>query len=490
MALKWTTTAGPGPPVRQLSPCSRSLRDLLTERKGISVTEFDRLESDQILEQPEVAILVDGKVVAAKEGELLLHAVLRCTDIPHVCYHSPLMGPIQTCDTCMVEVNDELVRSCGQKVTANLNVVSESKRAQNARAEAFDVILGNHMLYCTVCDNNNEIRGSSCVSCGGCITVCPCNALMERSMLGEAGYLSGMPKGGLNKMIDVVKAIEPEMGYGAIMQVSQTEAKMREERIKKTKTVCTYCGVGCSYDVWTKDRKILKIAPLHGDANQISTCVKGKFGWDYVNHKDRLQKPLIREGSNFREASWEEVLSLVATKLGTIKQQYGPDSIAIIASSKTTNEEVYVMQKFARAVIGTNNVDNCSRYCQSPATMGLFRTVGYGGDSGSFEDIAKSALVLIVGSNTAESHPVLATRVKRAHKLFGQRLIVADPREHEMSHRADIHFRPRPGTDLVWISALSRYMLDHGHARQAFLDRWATGLHGFRKTLKLFTTED
>ena len=157
-------------------------------------------------------------------------------------------------------------------------------------------------------------------------------------MLSEAGFLSGMPKESLNKMIDVVKAIEPEMGYGAIMQVSQTEAKMREERIKKTKTVCTYCGVGCSYDVWTKDRKILKIAPLHGGANQISTCIKVKFSWDYVNHKDRLQKPLIREGSSFREASWEEALSLVATRLGAIKQQYGPDSLAVIVSSKCTNE--------------------------------------------------------------------------------------------------------------------------------------------------------
>jgi formate dehydrogenase major subunit len=531
------------------------------------VTEFDRLESDQILEQPEVAILVDGKVVAAKEGELLLDAVLRCTDIPHVCYHSPLMGPIQTCDTCMVEVNGELVRSCGQKVTANLNVATESKRAQNARAEAFDVILGNHMLYCTVCDNNNEnctvhntavalnvqhqehpykpkpyevdmsnpfyrydpdqcilcgrcvqacqnvqvnetlsigwelehprvlwdggheIGGSSCVSCGHCITVCPCNALMEKSMLGEAGYLSGMPKGALNKMIDVVKAIEPEMGYGAIIQVSQTEAKMREERIKKTKTVCTYCGVGCSYDVWTKDRKILKIEPLHGETNQISTCVKGKFGWDYVNHEERLQKPLIREGSGFREASWEEALSLVTSKLGSIKQLYGPDSIGVIVSSKATNEDGYLMQKFARAVIGTNNVDNCSRYCQSPATMGLFRTVGYGGDSGSIEDIAKSALVLVVGSNTAESHPVLATRVKRAHKLFGQRLIVADPREHEIARRADIHFRPRPGTDLVWISAMSRYMFDNGLAKMEFIDQWVNNLGEFQKSLEPFTME-
>src|ERR1700731_531698 len=296
-----------------------------------------------------------------------------------------------------------------------------------------------------------QIGGSSCVSCGHCITVCPCNALMEKSMLGEAGFLSGMPKAALDKMIEVVKAVEPEMGYGMIMQVSQTEAKMREERIKKTKTVCTYCGVGCSYDVWTKDRKILKIVPLHGDANQISTCVKGKFGWDYVNHPDRLQKPLIREGSVFREASWEEALSLVTTRLTSIKQQYGPDSIAVIVSSKTTNEDGYLMQKFARTVIGTNNVDNCSRYCQSPATTGLFRTVGYGGDSGSFEDIVSSKAIVIVGADSAEAHPVLAARMKRAQKLFGSRLIVADPRENELASRADLHFRPRPGTDLVWL---------------------------------------
>ncbi len=514
-----------------------------------------------------VRFAIDGISVLAAEGELLLETILREKEIPHICYHSPLMGSIETCDTCLVEVNGNLLRACGTKVAAGIQVVTESERASKARLEAFDVILGNHLLYCTVCDNNNEncrvhntalaldvqhqdhpfkpkpyevdvsnpfyrydpsqcilcgqcvqacqnvqvnetlsigwelehprvlwdggqqIGGSSCVSCGHCITVCPCNALMEKSMLGEAGFMTGLPKTALDKMIDVVKAVEPEMGYGAIMQVSQTEAKMREERIKKTKTVCTYCGVGCSYDVWTKDRKILKIAPLHGDANQISTCIKGKFGWDYVNHKDRLQTPLIRERSGFRESSWEEALSLVASKLGSLREKHGPDALAVIVSSKCTNEDGYLMQKFARAVLGTNNVDNCSRYCQAPATTGLFRTVGYGGDSGSIENIAKSELVLIVGSNTADSHPVLAARVKRAHKLFGQRLIVADPREHEMTRRADIHFRPRPGTDLVWISAMSRYMIDNGYAKREFLDRWVNGVDEYKKSLENFTMQ-
>ena len=125
-----------------------------------------------------------------------------------------------------------------------------------------------------------------------------------------------------------------------------------------------------------------------------------------------------------------------------VKAKHGPDALAFISSSKCTNEESYLMQKLARAVIGTNNIDNCSRYCQTPATMGLSRTVGYGGDSGSIHRYRKAELVLIIGSNTAESHPVLATRVKRAHKLRGQKLIVADLREHEMARRADIFFSP------------------------------------------------
>ena len=192
---------------------------------------------------------------------------------------------------------------------------------------------------------------------------------------------------------------------------------MRESHIKRTKTVCTYCGVGCSFDIWTKDRHILKMEPAQGLANGVSTCIKGKFGWDYVNSPDRLTKPLIREGETFREASWDEALAFVARRFAEIKAATGPDSLAFISSSRCTNEESYLIQKLARAVIGTNNMDNCSRYCQAPATTGLFRTVGYGGDSGSISDIEKAGLVLIIGSNTAESHPVLATRVKRAHKM-------------------------------------------------------------------------
>ena len=510
---------------------------------------------------------LDDQLVEAGSNERLIDLLLRTgSNIPHVCYHAAL-GPIQTCDTCMVEVDGKLVRACGVNAAPGMVVTSQSTRAQAAQREAFDRILGNHLLYCTVCDNNNgncrvhnttkllgiehqaipfrtkpyevdstnpfyrydpdqcilcgrcveacqnvevnetlsirwedphprvlwdggsTIGESSCVSCGHCITVCPCNALMEKSMIGHAGFFTALPKTALDGMIDIVKGVEPDTGYGAILKVSEAESVMRESRIRRTKTVCTYCGVGCSFDIWTKGRDILKVVPAEGPANGISTCIKGKFAWDFVNSSERLTKPLIREAGTFREATWDEALNLVARRLTEIKAANGPDSLAFISSSKCTNEESYLMQKLARAVVGTNNMDNCSRYCQSPATVGLWRTVGLGGDSGSIKDIENASLVLIIGSNTAESHPVLATRVKRAHKLRGQKLIVSDLRENEMARRADIFLHPKPGTDLVWLSAITRYILENGMAKTSFLDQWVNGLEAYQKSLAPFTME-
>jgi formate dehydrogenase major subunit len=512
-------------------------------------------------------VVINGSEHAARTGERLVDLINRAgVKLAQVCYHAQL-GPIQTCDTCMVEIDGRLVRACATTVTNGMKVSTTSPGAHSARQEAFDRILSNHLLYCTVCDNNNgnctvhnttkllaiehqqipfrpkpyvvdnsnpfyrydpgqcilcgrcveacqnvqvnetlsinwedsyprvlwdagsTIGMSSCVSCGHCITVCPCNALMEKSMLGRAGFLTGLSKPVLDGMIDLVKNIEPETGFGPILRLSEAEAAMRESRIRRTKTVCAYCGVGCSFDLWTKDRHILKVEAAEGLANGISTCVKGKFGWDYVNDPDRLTKPLIRSGNEFREAGWDEALDLVARKFTEIKAKNGPDSLAFISSSKCTNEESFLMQKLARAVAGTNNIDNCSRYCQAPATIGLFRTVGYGGDSGSIQDIENADLVLIVGSNTSESHPVLATRVKRAHKLRGQKLIVADLREHEMARRADVFLHPRPGTDLVWLSAVTLYLLENGLANAEFLRQWVNGLDEYKKSLSPFTLE-
>jgi formate dehydrogenase major subunit len=522
---------------------------------------------------PNTQLTIDGIQVPGHAGELLIDLLNRRTAVkaqkavPQVCY-LPQMGPIQSCDTCMVKVNGELVRACATKVAAGMKVETVGEAVDIAQREAFDRILQNHMLYCTVCDNNNQnctvhnttaeldvkhqarpytpkpyekdmsnpfyrydpdqcilcgrcvescqnvqvnetlsinwesdhprvlwdggekIDGSSCVSCGHCVTVCPCNALMEKSMLGEAGYLTDTPPAALSNMIDVVKGIEPPIGYGPILALSEMEAEMRSKRTKRTKTVCTYCAVGCSFEVWTRERHILKIEPTHGPANGISTCVKGKFAWGHINSDDRLVKPLLRDGDGFREIEWKEALDIIETTFKRIRNEHGPDALAFIASSKCTNEESFLMQKLSRAVIGTNNVDNCARYCQNPATMGLQRTVGYGGDSGSIADIEKAGLVLMVGCNPAENHPVLATRVKRSHKHRGQRLIVADLRKHEMAERADIFFRPNPSTDLVWMSAIAKYIIDSGLAKMDFINKWVNNFDAFKKSLEPFTLEN
>lgn len=486
---------------------------------------------------------------------------------PQICY-LPEVDPIETCDTCIVEVDGQLLRACSTKAVANMSISLASTSAKEAQTEAMDRILENHLLYCTVCDNNNgdckihntvglmeiehqkypfkpktessgidfthpfyrydpdqciacgqcvevcqdlqvnetlsmdwesdrpivlwdggaKINDSSCVGCGHCITVCPCNALMEKSMLGEAGFMTGLKEEILTPMIDLVKDVEP--GYSGIMAVSEAEAAMRETRTKKTKTVCTFCGVGCSFEVWTKDRKILKIQPVsEAPANAISTCVKGKFGWDFVNSEERITTPLIRKGEDFVEATWEEALDLVALNLGNIKEKHGKDGVGVISSSKITNEENYVVQKLARQVFETNNVDNCSRYCQSPATDGLFRTVGMGGDAGTIKDISKAGLVIIIGANPAEGHPVLATRVKRAHKLHGQKLIVADLRKHEMAERSDIFISPKQGTDQVWLMAVTKYMIDQGWHDEPFIKENVHSFEELKDVLGKYTLE-
>ncbi|GGJ97772.1 putative formate dehydrogenase [Lentibacillus kapialis] len=517
-------------------------------------------------DQEHIVVTVNGEEYLAAPGQNLLDLINTTGNfVPQICYNASL-GPVQTCDTCMVKADGEIVRACGTSVEAGMEVNTQVDPVNAAQQEALDRILQNHELYCTVCDYNNgtceihntvaefglehqsrpfeqkpyaiddsspfyrydpdqcilcgrcvevcqdvqvnetllidwereqprvvwdndvPIDESSCVSCGQCVTVCPCNALIETPMVGEAGYMTNHEPGLLRSMIEVTKKAEP--GYGPLFAVSDTEAAMREERIDKTKTVCTYCGVGCTFDVWTKGRKVLKVEPQpDSPANGISTCVKGKFGWDYVNSEERLRKPLIRKGDAFVEVEWDEALDYTAKRFAEIKEAKGADSLGFISSSKATNEESYSMQKFARQVIGTNNVDNCSRYCQSPATKGLFRTVGHGGDSGSIDDIAKADMVITIGSNTAESHPVLASRIKRSQKLLGQKLYVFDLRKHEMGQRADRFFQPKSGTDLVWLSAVTKYIIDKGWEDRAFIDKWVNDFEQYKKSLNMFTLD-
>jgi formate dehydrogenase major subunit len=517
--------------------------------------------------QAKVTVEIDGERMDVPDSNTVLQAILskEVDNFPHVCYH-PALGPLETCDTCIAEVDGKLVRTCAAPISNGMTIKTKSVRSRFARKEAMDRILRNHELYCTVCDNNNAnctvhntalmmgmehnkypfepkpyeqdnthpfyrydpdqcilcgrcveacqnlqvsevlsidwereqprvlwdggapINESSCVSCGHCVTVCPCNALMENGMLGEAGFLTGIDPGLWESMVHLTKEVEP--GYGPIFTVSEVEARMRDSRIKRTKTVCTYCGVGCSFDIWTKGRKILKVEPQYeAPANQISTCVKGKFGWDFVNSPERLHQPLIRKGDEFVPVSWQEALDYTAKRLTEIREKHGSDAIGYISSSKCTNEENYLMQKLARAVMGTNNIDNCSRYCQTPATEGLRRTFGLGGDTGSITDLAMADFVLVIGANPAESHPVLSTRIRRAHKKYGQKLIVADLRKNDLADRADLWLHPRPGSDMIWLLAVAKYIVDQGWEDKRFLEEHVNGLPEFKKFLDKYTLE-
>lgn len=513
-------------------------------------------------------VTLEGIQVPVESGESILSLITRCgIDIPHVCYN-PALGPLQTCDTCMIEVDGRLVRSCAVPARPGMKISPRNHRSEAARKEAMQRLIANHELYCTICDYNNgdcevhnaadmlgiaeqkypftrkgypvdqsnpfyrydpdqcvlcgrcveacqnvqvtetlsidwsmekprvlwdggkAINDSSCVSCGHCVTVCPCNALLEKSMENRAGNFTPAPLPVKRKAIDLVKFSEEFIGLRPLFATSKMEASSRDETLKRTKTVCTYCGVGCAFDVWTMGRQILKIQPhAEAPANGISTCVKGKFGWDFVNSEDRLVHPLIRRDNQFVPSSWDEALEHVAVKLRAIVAKYGPDSVGFISSSKTTNEECYLMQKLARVVFGTNNIDNCARYCQSPASKALSRTVGFGADAGTMNDIERASLVLIVGSNTAVSHPVLAARIRRRVKLHGQRLIVSDLRAHEMAKRAHIFLRPQPSTDLVWINAVARYIIEQGWEDREFIGKRVKDFDQYKTRLEPYTLE-
>ena len=520
---------------------------------------------------PLLKLTIDGTETEAPQGSLLIDAInqtnTRPTTLAQVCYH-PQLGPIGTCDTCMVEVNGKLTRACTCEITAGLNVQTQTKAADAAQREAYDRILGNHLLYCTVCDNNNEnctvhntcadldvkhqavpyktkpyeqdrtnpfyrydpdqcilcgrcveacqnvqvnetltidwtsphprvlwdgghdIAGSSCVSCGHCVTVCPCNALMEKSMLGRAGYFTNLSPDTLDDMIEVVKDIEPQIGYGPILSLSELEADMRELRVKKTKTVCTYCGVGCSFDVWTKDRHILKIEPGPGPANGISTCVKGKFALGL----HQLRRPP-------HQAPHPPRRSLSSNPPGTKPSPSSPPSSP--RSKPPTAPTLSPSSPLPSAP--TKRATSCRSWpapssapttsITAPATAKPPPPWAFRAPSSTAATPAPSPTSRKPASSSSSAptqprrHPVLATRVKRSHKLRGQRLIVADLRKHEMAERADLFVRPNPSTDPVWINAVAKYLLDHNLAKLDFIDKWVNNFDDYKESLAPFTLE-
>lgn len=261
------------------------------------------------------------------------------------------------------------------------------------------------------------------------------------------------------------------------------------DKLEKVPTICPYCGCGCGLYLHAEKGNIIGVSPVRNHpVNNGSLCVKGWNCFEFIQHPDRLKYPLIKEKGSFRRASWDEALRLTAAKLSEIKKSSGSDSIGIVSSAKSTNEENYLMMKFARAVIGTNNIDHCARLCHSSTVGGLAEAFGSGAMTNSINEIANARLLFVIGSNTTEQHPMIAMHMLDAVDK-GAILIVADPRRTQIAEFAHIHLRHRPGTDVVLLNSIMNVMIKEGLVDISFVKRRTENFNAFKKSVMKYPPE-
>jgi formate dehydrogenase alpha subunit len=288
---------------------------------------------------------------------------------------------------------------------------------------------------------------SPCVACGGCVDACPTDALFE-------------------------------IGFRNPRPIETT-----------TRTTCGYCGVGCSLDVHVRDDAVAAVTPaLDGPVNRGHACVKGRFAHAFARSPDRLTGPLVRRDGQLQPATWDEALGLAGRELQRIITQHGPDSVAAISSARATNEENYLLQKLMRTVIGTNNVDNCSRLCHAPSAAGLVAAFGLSGGTNSFDALDRTDCILLVGANPTEAHPVVGARLKQLVRR-GARLVVIDPRSTELAGVADVHLANRPGSNVAVFHGIAHLLWAGGYVDETFLAERVSGLTELRRTLDDYDPE-
>lgn len=346
-----------------------------------------------------IAVKINGKPVLVKEGTSIIEAARSLhINIPSLC-HEPGLKPLGNCRVCAVEVlgRTEPVLACTTQVEAGMEILTESELAVTARKEALNVILSRHPLKCMTCaksgdcllqdycqlyglekstiaaqpydypiDDSNpffERDQSKCILCGKCVQVC-------NEIVG-AGAIQMVEINGVKRITPTSENTlhgtsclfcgncSSVCPVGALNPKSKT--KYRKWEVTETLTTCPYCGTGCQMILRVKDGQVVEVQPANGMSNEGKLCVKGKFGFNFIHHPDRLKTPLIRKNGQLVESSWEEAYNLIAEKLTAVKEEYGPDAIGGLSSARCTNEENYLMQKFMRAVIGTNNIDHCAR---------------------------------------------------------------------------------------------------------------------------------
>lgn len=291
------------------------------------------------------------------------------------------------------------------------------------------------------------LRESSCVSCGACVDTCPSGALEDRTLLDGA-----FPNAW-------------------------------------TKTTCPYCGTGCEMEVGTREGKVIAVRPvLDAPVSKGHLCVKGRYAFDFIGADDRVTTPLIREGDTWRAVTWEEAIAFAATKMRQIIERNGPGAIGVLGSARATNEENYLTQKFARGVLGTNNIDCCARVCHAPTAAAMKAVLGTGAATNSFDDIEKAQTILICGCNPTENHPIIGARIKQA-ALKGANLIVIDPRSIELTEYSTVHLALRPGTNIPLLNAMACTIVQERLVDETFLSARVAGWGGFQQFIQSFSPE-
>lgn len=296
-------------------------------------------------------------------------------------------------------------------------------------------------------DSETTFARSSCVSCGACADACPTGAIEDKSVIAFGA---------------------PDMW---------------------TKTTCPYCGTGCEMNVGTRNGRIVNIKPvLDAPVNKGHLCVKGRYAYEFVYANDRVLSPMIRESGEWKKVSWDEAIKFTADKLKEIVRRDGADSIGVLGSARATNEENYLAQKFARVVLGTNNVDCCARVCHAPTAAAMKMTLGTGAATNSFDDVERAQTILVIGCNPTENHPIVGARIKQAVRR-GAQLIVIDPRRIELSEYADYHLQLKPGTNVPLLNAMACTVIEEGLFDAEFVSNRIAEWNEYSEFIKQFSPE-
>ncbi len=472
-----------------------------------------------------VKVTIDGKELEVEKGKTILEAARENgIYIPTLCYHENLK-PNVSCRLCIVEIEgyDKPVTSCNTPVEDGMVIHTNTEKVNQLRKEYLRLILSYHPLDCPICDRGGSCElqdlvfrygvetspykvepkkrpsGGSvpliegwivywpdrCVLCKRCVSACSevtCNSALEVKGAGFETFI-----GFANE--EFCRRCGECMVYcpvGALTDVVR-ETKVRPWETKKVVTTCPYCGAGCQLELQVFDNAIVGVGSRFDlPPNYGNLCIKGRFGLDFVGSEERLKKPLIRRDGKLQEASWDEALSFVAERLSEILRKKGPDAIGFVASSKCTNEDNYVFQKFVRCVLKSNNIDQCERLCTVPVLSDVF---GYSAMTNSVSCIDEADVVMVVGSNTAENHPVIANRIKRAIRRGKASLIVVDPRKTDLVRYASIHLSPRPGTDAFLIYGMINVILSEELYNKDFVSERTEGLSELKESVASFTPE-